>query len=369
MRIGIDISQIVYQTGVSRYTVELVKHLLELDQKNHYFLYGGSLRQRSILKAFIKSLRSKKLTSKISHLSPKLLDLFWNRLNLLPPDQGQNLDIYHASNWALPKTKSKLITTIHDLTFLKYPESHLPYYINAHTRHLKKVKKRADHIITDSKFSQKDLIEYGIPESKISVIYPAPAKIFKKPTNPKLIKKTLAKYSLKTPFILSVGTQEPRKNLKRLIKAFTKLQTKHPKLTLAIAGKFGWGETTKKVKGVKLLGFVPDEDLVNLYSSAKVFVYPSLYEGFGFPILEAFKCGCPVITSNRSSLPELGGEAAFYLNPTKVSEISDTINLVLSLSSEKRKQIIDRGLAHAKSFSWAKTAKQTLAIYQKVATC
>ncbi len=369
MRIGIDISQIVYQTGVSRYTVELVKHLLELDKVNHYFLYGGSLRQRSVLTSFIKSLPQKKLSSKISLLSPKLLDLFWNRLGLFPPDSSQNLDVFHASNFSLPNTKTKLVTTIHDLTFLKYPKSHTPYSVKVHTRHLKKAQKKAHHIITDSKASKTDLIEYGINPDKITVIYPAPSQFFKPVTNSKLIKLTLAKYSLKRPFILSVGTQEPRKNLKRLIKAFQKLKSKHPKLTLAIAGKFGWGETTRRIPGVKLLGFVPDEDLKALYSTAKVFVYPSLYEGFGFPILEAFKCGCPVITSNRSSLPELGGNAAFYINPTKVADIIDTINLSLSLSSEKRNQIIKRGLNHAKKFTSKKTAKQTLSIYQQVVTC
>ncbi|MFH2061693.1 MAG: glycosyltransferase family 1 protein, partial [Candidatus Beckwithbacteria bacterium] len=281
MKIGIDISQIVYQTGVSRYTVELVKHLLELDPNNHYYLYAGSLRQRSTLRAFIKSLDPKKISSKISYLSPKLLDIFWNSLNLFSPDCCQKLDIFHASNWAIPKTNCKLVTTIHDLTFLKYKKSHLPYSIKAHTRHLNRAKKYADHIITDSFSTKKDLVEYGIKAEKISVIYPAPAKLFKKETNPKVINKTLAKYSLDLPFVLSVGTQEPRKNIKRLIKAYQSIKPKHNKLTLAIAGKFGWGDAIKPVLGVNLLGFVPDEDLKILYSAAKVFVYPSLYEGFG----------------------------------------------------------------------------------------
>lgn len=369
MKIGIDVSQIVYQTGVSRYTVELVKHLLELDTKNQFFLYAGSLRQRPLLTAFIKGLNSKKLTSKLTYLSPKLLELFWNRLNILRPDKNQNLDVFHASNWALPKTKCPVVTTIHDLTFLKYPNSHLPYYIKAHTRHLNRANKYADHIITDSESSKKDLVDYGINQDKISVIYPAPAKLFKPVANPKLIKQTLNKYSLSKPFILSVGTQEPRKNLKRLIKAYKLLKPNHKKLSLAIAGKFGWGDRTKPVKGVKLLGFVPDEDLQILYSSAKVFVYPSLYEGFGFPILEAFKCGCPVITSNLSSMPELGGDAAFYCNPKKVSEITNTINLVLSLSPQRKDRITKRGLDHAKLFTSKATAQQTLKVYQKAASC
>jgi glycosyltransferase involved in cell wall biosynthesis len=369
MKIGIDISQIVYQTGVSRYTTELVKHILELDQVNDYFLYAGSLRMRSLIKTYLKSLNSKKLTSQITYLSPKFLNLTWNYLNLFPPDRRQALDLFHASNWALPKTRAKLVTTIHDLTFLKYPKTHTQYSVRVHTRHLNRAKKYADHIITDSESTKKDLIEYGFKDSKVSVIYPAPAKIFTKASNPKLITKTLAKYSLKEPFILSVGTQEPRKNIKRLIKAFKHLNSKYPKLSLAIAGKFGWGDTTQPIDSVSLLGFVPDEDLKILYQAAKVFVYPSLYEGFGFPILEAFKSGCPVITSNRSSLPELGGDAAFYLDPTSRSMIANTIDQVLSLSSIQRSQVIEKGLKQANKFNYQTTAQQTLNVYKNLTIC
>ena len=366
MRIGIDISQIVYQTGVSRYTTELVKHLLELDQESEYFLYAGSLRQRSIIKTYLNSLHSKKITSRITYLSPKLLNLAWNYLNLFPPDKGQSLDLFHASNWALPKTKAKLVTTIHDLTFLKYPKTHTQYSVRVHLKHLNRAKKLADHIITDSNSTKNDLVEYGFKDSTISVIYPAPASIFTKASSPKLISKTLAKYSLKQPFILSVGTQEPRKNLKRLVKAFQSLSVKHPKLTLAIVGKFGWGDTTQPVTNVKLLGFVPDEDLKVLYQATKVFVYPSLYEGFGFPILEAFKSGCPVITSNLSSLPELGGEAAFYCDPKSHQDIANTIDQVLNLSVDQRKQVITKGIDQASKFNYQTTAQQTLNIYRQI---
>lgn len=369
MKIGIDISQIVYQTGVSRYTTELVKHLLELDQENDYFLYAGSLRQQSLIKTYLKSLDSKKLTSCLTYLSPKLLNLAWNYLNLFPPDKGKDLDIFHASNWALPKTKAKLVTTIHDLTFLKYPKAHTKYSVRVHTRHLNRAKKLADHIITDSHSTKNDLVEFGFNDSKISVIYPAPASLFTKDSNPKLIKKTLLKYSLQEPFILNVGTQEPRKNLKRLVKAFQSLTPKHPQLTLAIAGKFGWGDTTQPLARVNLLGFVPDEDLKVLYQAAKVFVYPSLYEGFGFPILEAFKSGCPVITSNLSSLPELGGEVAFYVNPKSQNNIAKTIDQVLALPSETRKQVINKGFKQANKFNYQTTAQQTLNVYKDLLLC
>lgn len=367
MKIGIDISQIVYQTGVSRYTVELVQHLLKNDDRNHYWLYAGSLRQRKILKAFLAKIKTKKTSHKLTYLSPKLADIFWNKLNIFKPGGHQDLDLFHASNWAIPKIKTKLVTTIHDLTFLKYPQEHLPYYIKAHTRHLKRAEKYADRIIAVSQSTKKDLINQGIPEAKITVIYSAPAQIFKPLKSKSKLKSIKAKYGLKGPYLLSVGTQEPRKNLPRLIKAYQKLETK--RMPLAIAGKFGWGDRTQPIKGVKLLNFVPDEDLVGLYSAAKAFIYPSLYEGFGFPVLEALACGCPVITSNTSSLPELGGQAALYVNPKKTTDITQAIKILLGLNSAKRHQLVNKGLQQAQQFSWSKTAQQTLKLYQEVAKC
>ena len=367
MKIGIDISQIVYQTGVSRYTAELVQHLLQSDKTNHYWLYAGSLRQRKILKAFLAKVKTKKTSHKLTYLSPKLVDIFWNQLNIFKPDCCQNLDLFHASNWAIPKTKTKLVTTIHDLTFLKYPQEHLPYYIKAHTRHLKRAEKYADRIIAVSQSTKKDLIDQGIPEAKITVIYSAPAQIFKPLKSKSQLQVIKAKYGLKGPYLLSVGTQEPRKNLTRLIKAYQKLKLKT--MPLAIAGKFGWGDRTQPIKGIKLLNFVPDEDLVGLYSAAKAFIYPSLYEGFGFPVLEAMACGCPVITSNTSSLPELGGQAALYVNPKKTTDIAQAIKTLIGLNSAKRHQLINKGLQQAQQFSWSKTAQQTLNLYQEVAQC
>jgi len=357
LRIGIDISQIVYQTGVSRYTSELVKHLLKIDQENQYVLYAGSLRQRSIIQAFAAQLpRKTKLV--LTLLSPKLADFAWNRLNLLPPPET---DVFHASNWALPKTKAKLVTTIHDLTFLKYPPTHTPYSVAVHTRHLNQAKKYADKIIAVSESTKKDLIDYGIPAEKISIIYEAADSIFK-PVDSHQAK---TKYSLTKDYFLSVGTLEPRKNLKRLIEAFSKLpaRTVPAGTQLVIVGPVGWGESLSKTNNVRFLGFVPDEDLAGLYSGAQAFVYPSLYEGFGLPVLEALSCGCPVITSNLSGLPEVGGEAAIYVNPHNVAEITQAMAAIRKLNLTKK------SLAQAKKFSCDKTAKETLKVYQEVMQC
>lgn len=361
MKIGVDISQIVYQTGVSRYTSELVKHLLKIDQENQYVLYAGSLRQRQFIKKFAAGLL-RKTNLVLTSLAPKLADLAWNRFNLFAPPET---DVFHASNWTLPKTKAKLVTTIHDLIFLKYPETHTSYSVAVHARHLNRVKKYADRIIAVSQSTKKDLIDYGIPEEKISVIYEAASPIFK-PVDSYQVK---TKYGLTNDYFLSVGALEPRKNLNRLIEAFSKLfhpgveTSLTPGCELVVVGPAGWGESLKPVTNVKFLGFVSDEDLAGLYSGAKALVYPSLYEGFGLPVLEAMSCGCPVITSNVSSLPEVGGEAAIYVNPLSVAEITQAMVSVPKLN------LTEKSLAQAKKFSWDKTAKETLKIYQKVVQC
>ena len=259
-----------------------------------------------------------------------------------------DIDIFHASNWTIPNLDCPLVTTIHDLTFLKYPREHLPYYIAAHKRHLNRAKKRAAAIISVSQATKRDLIDQGLPTDKIQVIYEAAGSQFK----PISVKRR--------PFILSVGTLEPRKNIRRLIQAYQQL--KLPNLELLIVGKFGWGEPDRPIPGVKLLGFVPDEELATLYSQAQVFVYPSLYEGFGLPVVEALSCGCPVVTSNVSSLPEVGGQAAVYVDPLSVTSISQGIITAIKQSRSLSKL----GLIQAKQFSWAKTASETLKIYEKV---
>lgn len=353
MKIGIDISQIVYQTGVSRYTAELVRNLLKIDHINEYFLYAGTLRQRRVITDFINSLNSSQISSKITYLSPKFINLVWNHLNIFTPQT--DLAVFHASNWALPKIKAKLVTTIHDLTFIKYPKTHTKYLVSVHKRHLNRAKKYADRIIAVSQSTKKDLVDYGIPETKIKVIYEAASPIFK-PVNPAIVKK---KYGLKSYF-LSVGTLEPRKNISRLIQAYLAFKTN---IQLVIIGKFGWGETYQNQAGIKFIGFVPDEDLVGLYSGAKAFIYPSLSEGFGLPVLEAMACGCPVITSNTSSLPEVGGNAAIYVNPNNLQEIAEALRSVGKLNLKQK------SLQQAKKFSWEKTARETLTVYQEVAQC
>lgn len=346
MKIGIDISQIVYQTGVSRYTAQLVESLLKFDKVNDYVLFGGSLRQQSILRAFSAKL-PRKVKLVLSPLSPKLADIYFNRFNgSIDPLIGP-VDVFHASNWSIPRTKAALVTTVHDLTFINNPENHLAYYIGAHQRHLNRAKSKVVALIAVSQATKRDLLAQGWETDRVKVIYEAAAAVFK-PANVR-----------RQPIILCVGTLEPRKNIKRVVEAFKLL--KLPKHELVIVGKFGWGETARPVERIKLLGYVPDEELAELYCRAAVFVYPSLGEGFGLPVVEALSCGCPVVTSDRSSLPEVGGQAAVYVNPESVTSIARGIETALSHPGPAAAR-----LNQASQFSWEKTARETLKVYQEV---
>lgn len=365
MKIGIDISQIAFEgTGVATYTRNLVQNLLEVDHENEYVLFGSSLRKQLPLRSFTSI---KKI---ILPLPPTALSILWNDLHILAPEifTGK-IDIFHSSDWTQPPTQAKKITTIHDLVVYKYPGSSHPKIIETHKKRLAWVKKECDLIIVDSEATKKDCVEIlNIPEQKLRVVYLAAGKEYTDfsgqtvPQKKQSIENVKNKYSLKKKYILAVGTREPRKNLERLTSAFEKID--RPDTELVIAGKFGWGSQSEK-KNVRLLGFVPQEDLPALYAGADVFAYPSLYEGFGFPILEAMSVGCPVLTSDCSSMPELGGNAALYVDPTNEQDITAKLIQIQLLSGESRKKMVEKGYLQSKMFSWEKTAKGTLAVYRE----
>ncbi|MCL4389951.1 MAG: glycosyltransferase family 4 protein [Patescibacteria group bacterium] len=342
MKIGIDISQVAYPgTGVATYTKNLVENLLQIDKKNNYVLFAGTLRQRKIFNL-------SGWNPDIWPLPPTVLDFLWNRLHVLPVENLiGNVDVFHSSDWTMPPTKAKKVTTIFDMVVYKYPQTSHPKIIATQKRRLAWVKKEADAIITISEASKKDIVEIlGVAPEKVKVIYLAAGEEFK-PAGPK--------FSHPKPYLLAVGTQEPRKNLVNLIAAYKKLSTKD--LDLIIVGKHGWGQDAP-VAGVINLGYVAPGKLPDLYRGAKCFVYPSLYEGFGVPVLEAMACGCPVVTSNVGSLPEVGGDGATYVDPLNVTDIAD------KLAHVKR---TGREMAQAKKFSWEKTARETLKVYEALA--
>jgi len=367
MIIGIDISQIVYHTGVSRYTKELVRNLLRLDKKNSYKLFAGVWRQREAIDEYLQSLTSEGLSfqSYVKLFPPMLADRVWNSLHLFPIERFTGkVDVFHTSNWAQPPTKAVKVSTVHDITPILYPETHTKKVIQNFTRNVRLVRKECAVVLADSKATKQDLVTHcGFSEDTIKVIYLGVTSEFEPVTNNVSLRKVKDRYGITGEYLLSVGTQEPRKNLSKVVEAFTKL---NPDMQLVLVGKKGWGSEERGVDSKKIIatGFVSDKDLPSLYSNATAFIYPSEYEGFGLPVLEAMACGCPVITSNVSSLPEVAGEAGICVNPHSKEEIMMAIKKVVS-DNKIQKQMKEKSLKQAKQFSWEKTAQETLQVYQQ----
>jgi glycosyltransferase involved in cell wall biosynthesis len=195
------------------------------------------------------------------------------------------------------------------------------------------------------------------------VIHLAPSEEFQ-PQEEEKVKEVLDKYKIKKPYVLSVATQEPRKNIQKLLDVFEKIISERPEFRLVLTGKYGWGPGFHSPENVIWTGYVPQEDLVALYSGCRVFIYPSLYEGFGLPVLEAMACGAPVVTSNNSSMAEIAKDAAILVDPRSEGQIKKAIDMVLDLNMENYQKMVKASINRAKRFTWEKCARETLAVYQ-----
>ncbi|HJX58967.1 MAG TPA: glycosyltransferase family 1 protein [Patescibacteria group bacterium] len=353
MRIAVDISQLPYGTGVSFYTRELIKALLEVDQENEYVLFGGYLRRKKDLVSFASSLTGR-FSTRFFPFPPTLAHIVWNKLHALKIEKftGQ-IDVYHSSDWAQAPSDAFKVTTIHDLAPFKYPKLTPKKIISAHKARLKWIVKEVDRVIVPSQATKKDLVDSGIDGSMVRVIPEAPGKQFQRQGELK-VKEMQRKYKLRD-YILTVGVGG-RKNTERLISAYEHAKAGKD-LTLVIVGK---GEV-KERRGVRLLGSLEDRELAVLFSGAQSFVFPSLYEGFGLPILQAFSCGTPVVTSNISSMPEVAGDAAVLVDPYKVESIAEGIKKAIA----GRKGFIKKGFERVREFSWEKAALETLNVYKE----
>ena len=374
MKIGIDISDLndSQRTGIAVYIYELLNELIRLDQDDEFILFGiATFKTHN----YLKNLDFKKYPNvklKIMRWPARLFRqtfIAWQKFNFPPIEKLiGSIDIFHSFNWYLPPTKSaKSVGTFFDMTAITNPEWHLAKTTQMDKLLFKRMSKLNDVVITISGASKKDFLNYS-PKSRVEVIYPAAAKIFNPAVNKNLNKKILDKYNLKSGFILSVSTLEPRKNLEGLIKAYLNLKTD---AKLVLVGKSGWKnqELERLIERYKdkiiSLGFVPENELPTLYQEAVFLIYPSFYEGFGIPILEAMSCGTPVIISNNSSMPEVGGEAAVYIDPYKTESMTKVMNLFLSDKKllEKHRRLV---LVQAKKFSWEVSAKKLIKLYKQI---
>lgn len=346
MKIAIDISQIIYGTGVSVYTKELITNLFKIDPHDQFILFGGSLRRQNELRVY---------TNKVFPLSPTIADFLWNRLHIFNIERliGK-IDVLHSSDWTQPPTNAFKVTTVHDLAFTKFPNETPKKIIEVHKRRLYWVLKEVDRIIVPTYAIKNDLVALGAKEEKIRVIYEGVNSFFKK-RSVENIEATKKELGIHEDYILSVGIGE-RKNTKRIIEGFQKSKKK---FKLVVVG--GNKRIETNARGIIYTGFISDEDLVNLYSGAKALIYPSLYEGFGLPILQAFACECPVVTSDRGSMKEIAQNAAVLVDPYDISSISQGINKAVA----SPKTFGRKGLKRVKDFNWEKCARQTLEVYRE----
>lgn len=375
MKIAIDISQIVHEgSGVATYIDQLVRNLLNIDNKNEYLLFGISLRKYNFFKSYLAELQltHRNLTGHFFHIPPRMGEFLGNRLHMINIENLiDEVDIFHSSDWIQPPSKAKKVTTIHDLVVYKYPEVSHPYIVETQKRRLRWVKKECDRVLTDSSSTKKELIdELFFIEEKIDVVYPGISQKYKQAESGE-IARIKHKYGLYDDYILAVGTIEPRKNVKGILSAFeqfmkhTLISTRKNPLELVIVGKFGWGDKLAHAKYIKVLGFVDEFDLPGLYSGASMFVYPSFYEGFGFPVLEAMACGIPVITSNSGSLREISTEAALNVDPQMPEDIAVKMTQ-LFVDQDLRNDLIKKGKINAAKFKWEKSAREVLDIYNEL---
>ena len=373
MKIGIN-AQILspVSAGVANYTKNLIKGLIELDSENEYHLFG----REEYLREFASKNVKLNFTRVLCQKSP--LRILWEQFVLPLRILKKDLNVFHYPDHTLSLLGKvcPTVITIHDLAFLRFPEMFNLSRRIYKSFVIKRSVELADKIITVSEFTKSEAVKLlRVPEEKIRVIYNGVENSFHGVGDEKRLEEIRNRYGLRGRLILFVGTLEPRKNIVRLIKAYNFLRGGHQgwDVTLVIAGAIGWlyDDIFNTVKSLKLekevifLDYVPREDLVYLYNCSSVVVYPSLYEGFGFPPLEAMACGTPVVVSNTSSLSEVVGDAGVYVDPYDVVDIAHGIEKALT-DEELRERLIQKGLERAKSFSWEEMARKTLKVYEEV---
>jgi len=375
MKICFDARVIINEkTGIGNYSMNLLRALLELDRANQYvvLIHQGLNTDHEMYKLDFPNLTRERVN--IPPVSIHQQYRIPAMLRKIDPD------IYHYPNWDVPIFhRYKTIVTIHDLTYVLHRNLYKRFY------HAKKLytrlniywgMKQAKKIIVVSKSTKEDLVKYfQTPEHKIEVIYEAKNQYFLQNGSAKNeIRVDNHDFDLKTRYFLYVGERRPHKNLVRMIEAFALFKKQIPgSFKFLIGGKDynHYDEPEKKVNElglsgeVKFIGYIADEMLKPLYSRAICFMFASIYEGFGIPILEAMSCGTPVITSNISSMPEIADDAAIKVNPYNVEEIAHAMRAIVS-DEKMRADYIERGKARAREFSWEKAAEQTLALYDKM---
>ncbi len=369
MRVGIDVSPLTAnRTGVGNYTYYQLKHLL-MQTKDMIF------------KGFSSGLVEVDLgglpeigTHRHIPLPTRVVYKSWDWFNA-PKVDGLlgGIDVYHATNYYLPPVKrTRRVVTFYDLAFLREPKWCSPRIVGPFSAGVRRFSKEADHILTCSEATRRDVITLlDVAEEKVSVAYGAVNEDFAAMQRPEAVDLLARVYNLRQPYLLYVSTIEPRKNVEGLLRAFA-LASKEIPHKLVLVGATGWNAeginpliaSLGLEDRVMRMGYVQSRShLPAFYGAADAFLFPSFYEGFGLPVVEAMTCGCPVITSNRASLPEVGGDAAQYVNPDDVEGMSATIQMVVG-NERLRESMSAKGKLQAAKFSWSACATQTAQVYR-----
>ena len=371
MRIAIDAHSVGTKLGGNEsYAVNLIEALAQIDSVNDYTIFVTTNEARD---RFSNRWSNFRVRSTLPHTP-----LIRIPLTLSAELRKHPVDVLHVQFTAPPFCPCPVVVSIHDLSF-----EHLPQTFNRRSRTqlrltVRRSARRAARILSLSEHTRRDIIEtYGIQGERINAIPLAAGEQFKPVTDNRELQRVRHNYGIDGDYILTVGSIQPRKNLARLIKAYASLRGDGPKdklPKLVLVGKPAWlyDETFRTLDetgvkdGVVLTGYVPEMDLPALYSGAICFVYPSFFEGFGLPPLEAMKCGAPVIVGNRTSLPEVVGEAALAVDPFDVDAIAGAIKQVVN-NTTLRKELSLKGQERARAFNWLETARKTLQVYKEVA--
>ncbi len=355
MKIGIDISQILFRTGVSYYTESLVKALLRIDQNNDYVVFGGSLRRFKELKDISESFTGK-VTPKVFPYPPLFGEIVWNLLHKFPIEKLiSEVDVLHTSDWTEPPSKAFKVTTVHDLYPFKFPKMIHPRVLNSHRRKMSWVLEETKRIIVPSQSTKNDLMGLGANGEIIRVI--PEASVMEKADQIR-IDEVKKKYQINGDYLVSIGVT-PLKNTQSIVKAFH-LAKSDKEIKLVLIGR-PVGVEIEEERNVRIIGHIEKSEVSALLSGSQGLIFASLHEGYGIPILDAFNCEVPVVTSNISSMPEVAGDAAALVDPLSIQSISEGIEKIL----RGPKGYISKGLSRVKEFSWEKTAKMTLDVYNE----
>jgi glycosyltransferase involved in cell wall biosynthesis len=371
MRVGIDLTPLRgRRTGVGHYVWFLLKHLAaeEVELRGFSSGLGGPVVEFPAAVAAYHHLR----------VPTRVLYKLWDWSGRPRVDRLlDGLDVYHATNYFLPPVASaKRVVTFHDLAFLRHPEWASPKIVGPFSNHVQRHAGEADRILACSQATKADAVELlGVDPAKVQVVYEAVDPAFRPWPRAEAERFLRETYGLAPPFVLFVGTLEPRKNVIGLLRAFATLRDLPHRLVLV--GGAGWygAELERAISELALgdrllrIGYVPKHaDLAAFYGLAEVFAFPSFYEGFGLPILEAFTCGCPAVTCRNSSLPEVAGAGAVYVDPHDFEDIARGLREVLEDRS-RREALATAAQEQVQGFSWTDTARQTLAAYREVTGC